>query len=299
VVQKRNVSALFLLFPLLLAAVFGTYLYISVGSNAATTCTQLVPDSANVTFFANSTIAGATVTYGNGTTSFYQAGTCPQPVHENLYQAVSAVSQDPHFIKDENGSQFTVDPINSLANPLDLQNGSTYEELIFDDLNLSDPIFPCNLNLIYSNPIAEIYVFIPVSANGTLVYANETVAAYPGNELQFNCPSETGLQTFAKSQITPQFQVGGFNFNLISNGTDFVGANSTSYPGYDYVFNITYTGTPGQNVTQQVVFTWPTAGAFSSGDQPTQFMATPFDAYVVMRWFTNSTGLFLTVTTLA
>lgn len=284
---------------MLLAAVFGVYVYSSVGS-AANPCILLVPDSANVTFAANSTFSGDVVSFVNGTNSFFAAGSCPQPVHSNLYGAVSAVMQDQQFVSRENGSQFTVDPINSMASPLTLDNGSVYEELIFNRLNLSDPIYPCNLNLVYSNPIAAIYVFVPVLANGSYAYANESIASFPGNELQFNCPQETGIATFASAQLPGQFQVGGFTFNLISNGTNFVGQNSTSYPGYDYAFNVTYVSTSGYgNTTQQVVFTWPKAGSLSNNQEPSPFIAAPFDAYVVMRWFTNSTGLYLTVTTLA
>jgi hypothetical protein len=258
-----------------------------------------VPDSANVTFYANSTLSGINVAYQNGTSSFFLAGSCPQPVHEDLYQAVSNVSRDSRFLRAENGSQFTVDPINSLSQPLDAQNGSVFVALIFNELNLSDPIFPCNLNLVYSNPISQIYVFIPVTSNGTLAYGNETVAAYPGSQLQFNCPQETGTITYPKAELPQQFQVGGFAFSLVSNGTNFVGANGTSYPGFDYAFNVTYSyGNETGLSPAQVVFTWPSIAA-SSSQEPSPFISAPFQANVVMRWFTNSTGLYLTVTTLA
>ncbi len=283
------------MFPLLLAAVFGAYLYSSVGRVTPYSCTVLIPDSANVTLSANATVDGTFVTFSNGTNTFFSAGTCPQPVHQNLYDAVSVVTQDPRFVSEENGSEFTVDPTNSLAAPLTAPNGSTYEELIFNHLNLSDPIFPCNLNFVYSNPLAAIYVFVPVLPNGTYAYANDTIVEFPGNQLRFNCPQETGLTTYAKSRIPQQFQVGGFSFKLVGNGTNFVGDNGTSYPGFDYAFNVSYTQ---GNVTQQVVFTWPSAGALSSGQRPNPFLLAPYQAYVVMRWFTNATGLYFTVTTL-
>jgi hypothetical protein len=300
-VQKKQISAVFLLFPIILAAVFGAYLYRTVGSSSASGCAQLVPDSSNITFFANSTIAGTLVNSSGGSSAFYRAGTCPQPVHQDLYQAISAVTMDPRFVRAENGTQFTVDPINSLSQPVQLTNGLTYQELIFNHLNLSDPIYPCNLNLIYSQPISAIYVFVPILANGSLNYDNETIAAYPGSQLQFYCPTETGLTTFEKSQIPTNFTVGGFSFNLVSNKTNFSAPNGTSYPGYSYAFNVTYGNSSGE--TQQAIFTWPSVSAFSSGQIPSPFIATPFGTpqgvYVVMRWFSNSTGTFLTVTTLA
>ncbi len=144
-------SGVFLLFPILLAAVFGGYLYYS--ATPSSSCTQPVSPSAQISFFANSTVAGEVVSYGNGTTYFYTAGACPQPVYQDVYNAVATVNQDPRFVRVENGSQFTVDPINSLASPIDMINGSVDEELIFNHLNLSYPIFPCNMNLVYSNPI--------------------------------------------------------------------------------------------------------------------------------------------------
>ena len=296
-VQKRKISGVFLLFPILLAAVFGSYLYFV--ATPVGNCTQLVPPSAQISFFANSTQSGDVVSYTNGTANFYAAGACPQPVYQNVYNAVATVNQDPRFVKAENGSQFTVDPINSLSSPLELLNGSVDEELIFNHLNLSDPIFPCNMNLVYSNPIAQIYVFIPVTSNGTYVYGNESIAAYPGYQLQFNCPTETGVTTFLKSQIPGQFQLGNFTFDLVSNGTNIAADNGTSYPGYDYLFNVTYAGL----ITQQTVFNWPSVQALSNNQEPSPFIATPFSSAsetgVVMRWFTNSTGLYLTVTTLA
>jgi len=297
VVQRKKISGVFLLFPLLLAVVFGSYIhYVSSPVNS---CTQLVPSTAQISFFANSTIVGEYVTYSNGTSNFFTAGACPQPVYQNVYSAVATVDQDPRFIRIENGSQFTVDPINSLSQPITMLNGSEVGELIFNDLNLTDPIYPCNMNLIYSNPIAQIYVFIPLLPNGTYVYGNESIVAYPGSELRFYCPTETGVVTYLKSQIPDQFQSGNFTFNLVSNGTNVVATNGTSYPGYDYLFNVTYAGT----ITQQVVFNWPSINDLLNNQEPSPFVVTPFSTTssigVVMRWFTNSTGLYLTVTTLA
>jgi hypothetical protein len=282
-----------------LAAVFGAYLYLDLGTHS-NLCTTIIPDSATSSFFANSTISGVNVTYSDGSSSFYLSGVCPQPVHQNLYNAVSIVSQDPRFVREENGSQFTIDPTNSILTPTSLGNGSSVEALLFNDLNQSDPIFPCNLDFTYSNPIARILVILPVVDNGTQIdYSNESIAVVPSSIPPFNCPQETGVATVANSQLTNELQVGGFDFELISNSSSFVGANGTSYPGYDYAFNVTYVGSPPQNVTQQVVFTWPSEGTLADGQRPTPFIATPFNAYVVMRWFTNSTGLYLTVTTLA
>ena len=301
---QKSYKALFLIFPILLAAVFGTYLYATVGNGNGNgtgnslACTQLFPDSAQFNFFANSTVAGTYVTSSNGTNTFFPAGACPQPVHQALSNAIANVTTKTQLSQDENGTQFTVDSVNSLGSPLTAANGSMYEALIFNHLNLSDPIFPCNLNEVYRNPIAQIDVYIPVLSNGSLVYANSTIITVPGSALQFNCPQETGLTTFSKSQIPQQFTVGGFSFNLIFNGTNYV-TNGTSYLGFDYAFNVTYTA---PNVTQifrqTVVFNWPSAQSFASNVQPTPFIATPFDSYVVMRWYVNST-LYLTVTTLA
>ncbi len=282
-----------------MAAVFGGYLYLDLGSHS-NLCTTIIPDSATASFFANSTISGVNVTYSDGTRSFYLSGACPQPVHQNLYTAVATVSQNPRFVREENGSQFTVDPTDSILTPTALGNGSTVEALLFNDLNMSDPIFPCNLDFTYSNPIARILVIIPVIDNGTQVdYSNESILVVPTSVPPFNCPQETGIATVAKSQLNNELQVGGFAFKLISNSTSFVGANGTSYPGYDYAFNVTYVGSPPQNETEQVVFTWPSAGVLANSQPPSPFIATPFNAFVVMRWFTNATGLYLTVTTLA
>ncbi len=301
VVQKKQVSAIFLLFPVLLAAVFGGYLYFDFRSDFSNPCANLVPQSNNITFFANSTVSGTVVNATNSGQNFYQAGACPQPVHQNLYHAISVISQDPRFVKAENGSQFTIDPINSLNGNESLLNGTMVQELIFNHLNLSDPIYPCNLNLIYSNPISAIYVFVPVLPNGTEVFSNDSIAVYPGNQLRFYCPAETGVTTFVRSQIPGHFDVGNFSFNLVSNQTNFVGVNGTSYPGYDYAFNVTYQNFTAQ--TQQAVFSWPSATALSSGQLPSPFIATPYSLpsaiFVVMRWFANSTGTYLTITTLA
>jgi hypothetical protein len=211
-----------------------------------------------------------------------------------LYDAISNVSKDARFFSRENGSQFTIDPVNSFNAPLTLANGSSFEALIFNHLNLSDPIFPCNLNEVYRKPLAQIVVYIPVLPNGSYAYANSIFASYPGSVLQFNCPQETGLTTFSRSQIPDQFVVGGFSFNLIFNGTNYVGTNGTSYPGFDYAFNVTYVQ---ENATQIVVFNWPSSQSIASDAQPSPFIATPFNSGVVMRWFSNST-LYLTVTTL-
>ncbi len=298
-VQKRNVAGAFLIFPLILAAVFGGYLYFDLG-NHSNLCTTIIPDSANASFFANSTISGVNVTYSDGSSAFYLSGACPQPVHQNLYNAVVTVSQDPRFVREENGSQFTVDPTNSLVTHTSLGNGSSIEALLFNRLNMSDPIFPCNLDFTYSNPIARILVIIPVVDNGTQVdYSNESVVVVPSDIPPFNCPTETGVATYSASQLSNETQLGGFEFQLISSSSNFAGANGTTYPGYDYAFNVTYVGSPPENQTQQVVFTWPSSGALASDQLPTPFIATPFNSYVVMRWFTNSTGLYLTVTTLA
>jgi hypothetical protein len=286
-----------LLFPLILAAVFGAYLYVDFRS--ANSCTTLIPDSATASFFANSTVAGVSVSYGNGSSSFFLAGKCPQPVHQNLYNAISVVAQDPRFIRDENGSQFTVDPIYSTNTPVNVGNGSEFNVLVFNRLNLSDPIFPCNMSTVFSKPIAQIDVLIPVSSNGTNVYSNDTITEYSGSQLRFNCQPETGVAILAKTRVIQPFQVGGFSFKLVSNETNFVGTNGTSFPGYDYAFNITYVGNPSQSFTQQVVFTWPSAGALNNNQAPKPFVKTSFNSYVVLRWFTNSTGLYLVVTTLA
>lgn len=278
---------------------FGAYLYTAVGStSSSSSCVRLLPVNATVSPVENSTFAGYQVRYGNGTFSYSQVGVCPSPVYLQLYEAVSNVTSDPRFTRAANGVQYVVDPVDSMTGPLQANNGSIFAELIFNNLNQSSTVYPCNLNFISKSPISAIFVFVPVLGNGSLLYANETITEVPGNQLQFNCQQmqETGSTTFAKSQIPQQFQVGNFGFNLISNGTNYVGANNTSYPGYDYAFNVTY---PSSNLTQQVVFTWHSAADLSNGKQPNPFILTPYGAYVVMRWFTNSTGLYLVVTTRA
>ena len=277
---------------------FGAYLYTAVGSKSTNSCIQLLPTTATVSPVENSTFAGYQISYGNGTIVYSQVGVCPSPVYSQLYDAVSNVTADPRFTRAANGVQYVVDPVDSMTGPLTANNGTVFAELIFNNLNQSSTVYPCNLNFISKSPISAIFVFIPVLGDGTLLYANESITEVPGSQLQFNCQQmqETGSTTFAKSQIPPQFQVGSFDFNLVSNGTNFVGVNGTSYPGYDYAFNVNY---PSSNLTQQVVFTWPSASDLSGGKQPEPFILSPYGAYVVMRWFTNSTGLYLVVTTRA
>ena len=282
---------MFLLFPLLIGAVFGAYLYTAIPATSSN-CTQVVPDSASINFFDNSTVAGFYVSYINGTNSFYSLGGCPQPVHQKLNNAVSTIEQDAKFVTAENGSRFTIDPVNSLGPPLTAPNGSVYEAVFFDNLNLSDTIYPCNLASAFKKPIGQIEVLLPVLPNGTYVMENKTVLSYSGSQLHFNCPPETGVKTFARSQIPNQFNVGGFNFTLAFNGPDYVTTNGTSYPGFDYVFNVSY-----GNTSQIVVFNWVSVHSISTNDQPTPFLATPFRSYVVMRWFGENSTLFLTVTT--
>ena len=124
---------MFLIFPLLVGAVFGGYLYTAVSGNSA--CAQVVPDSAQVNFVDNATTVGILVSYTNGSSSFFNVGECPQPVHQTLYNAVNTVQADPKFVSAENGSQYTIDPINSLSQPLQAPNGSVYGVLFFDKLN--------------------------------------------------------------------------------------------------------------------------------------------------------------------
>jgi hypothetical protein len=295
-VQKKRTEAVFLLFPLILAGVFGAYVYSSVSNNHSLPCMQIVPYTANVTATGNTTYFGYDVSYPNGTNSYYSLGACPSPVHQILYDVVYNVTQDPRFIAAEGGANYVVDPVNSLTGPQGNGNGSLYALLIFNDMNLSSTIYPCNLNFAYKSTITEIRVLIPMTLNGTLTYQNETVMKYPGSALNYNCPPETGLTTFAKSQIPNQFNVGNFTFDLISNSTNYAATNGTSYPGYDYAFNVTY---PSDNLSESVVFTWPTASALASNQVPSPFISVPYQGYAVMRWFTNSTGLYLTVTTLA
>lgn len=295
-VQKRKTEAVFLLFPLILAGVFGTYLYSSVVASSPLPCMQIVPYSANVTETANSTYFGYVVSYPNGTNSFYSLGTCPSPVHQLLYQVVANATQDPRFVAAEGGTKYVVDPVNSLTGLEECGNESFCVELVFNDMNLSDTVYPCNLNLAYKFTISQIRVVIPTSLSGNFSFQNETVQEFPGSELKYNCPAETGLVTYAKSQIPSQFNVGNFTFDLISNETDYAATNGTSYPGYDYAFNVTY---PSANLSQSVVFTWPSASELSNNQEPNPFIVTPYQGYVVMRWFTNSTGLYLVVTTLA
>jgi len=257
---------------------------------------QILPDNATVSATANSTYFGYQVSFPNGTTSYYSLGVCPSPVHQLLYNVVSNVSEDPRFVSAESGARFVVDPVNSLSSPQGNGNGSIYAVLIFNDLNLSDTIYPCNLQYVYKNPISSIYVIIPMTNNGSLVYQNESVSKYPGSDLNYNCPTETGIVTYAKSQIPQNFNLGNFTFDLVGNGTNYNAGNGTSYPGYDYAFNVTY---PSQNLTALAVFTWPSASALSQNQEPTPFLAAPYQGYAVMRWFTNSTGLYLIVTTRA
>jgi hypothetical protein len=255
---------------------------------------QVVPDSANIQFFDNSTFAGDTVSYSNGTTGFFAAGVCPQPVSTALYDAVISVEQDQKFVSAENGSTYTINSIESLAGPLTAPNGSEYEALVFDNLNTSDTIFPCNLSGMYKNPLGQIEVLAPILANGSLDWASKAIFSYSGKELQFNCPSETGVTTFAISQIPEQFQVGGFSFQLLFNGTNYRADNGTSYQGFEYVFSVSY-----DNPSQLVLFHWVSFSAELSNQLPSPFVATPFDSYVVMRWFTANSTLYLRITTSA
>ena len=243
-------------------------------------------------FFDNTTAAGFYVSYTNGTNTFYSAGVCPQPVHRALYNAVSSVENDSKFVAAENGSQFTIDPINSLGPPLTAPNGSVYEALFFDRLNVSDTIYPCNLAGAFKQPLAEIEVLLPVTSNGSYIMENKTVLSFAQNQLRPNCPPETGLVTFARSQIPNQFSVGGFNFTLAFNGQNYVAPNGTRYAGQDYVFNVNY-----GNMTQLVVFSWPSASALAANSQPVPFIATPFSSYVIMRWFGANSTIYLTITT--
>jgi hypothetical protein len=200
-------------------------------------CTQLVPDSAQINFVDNTTSAGVDVSYVNGTSSYYSVGQCPQPVHQKLYIALATIQQDPKFVSAENGSQFTIDSVNSLGPPLTAPNGSVYEAVYFDRLNVSDTIYPCNLAGAFKMPLAQIEVLIPVMPNGTYVTENKTVFSFSGSQLHFRCPAES-VKTFAKSQIPHQFNVGGFNFTLAFSGSTYVATNGTSYPGVYYAFNV-------------------------------------------------------------
>ena len=289
--QRSTPKAVYLLFPLLVGGIFGGYLYIAAPT-ISSGCTQIVPDSAQINFFDNTTVAGFYVSYTNGTNSFYYAGVCPQPVHRALYDAVASVVSDSKFVAQENGSQFTVDPVNSLGAPLTAPNGSVYEALFFDRLNLSDTIYPCNLAGAFKQPLAEIEVLLPVRPNGSYIPENKTILYYPQNQLRPNCPPETGVVTFARSQIPHQFTVGGFNFTLAFTGQNYVATNGTSYAGQDYVFNVAY-----GNTTQAVVFNWPSSAALASNAEPTPFIALAMNSYVIVRWFGANSTLYVTITT--
>jgi hypothetical protein len=287
---KPAPKGVFLLFPLLVGAIVGGYLYAVVPASYA--CIQIVPDSAQINFVDNTTVAGILVSYTNGTSSFFAVGACPQPVHQALFNAVNTIQEDPKFVSAENGSQFTIDPVNSLGPPLTAPNGSVYEALFFDRLNQSNTIYPCNLAGVFKQPLGQIEVLLPVTSNGTYAMNNKTVLSYSGNQLHFNCPSETGVQTFAKSQIPNEFNVGGFNFSLAFTGANYAMTNGTSFPGWDYVFNVNY-----GNFSQVVVFNWPSANALSQNAEPSPFIATPFSSYAVMRWYVANSTLYLTITT--
>ena len=123
---------------------------------------------------------------------------------------------------------------------------------------------------------------------------NKTILSYSGSQLHFNCPNETGVKTLAKSQIPNKFNVGGFNFTLAFSGANYALSNGTSYPGVDYVFNVTYA-----NFSQTVVFNWRSANTLTQNTLPTPFIATPFSPPVVMRWFAANSTLYLRITTTA
>jgi hypothetical protein len=143
-VRHRNTAiALILVVIILLSA--GFYLHVSplgpltrlvVRSTGAGSCLLEVPSDANIAEYHNSTTVGNFVTYSNGTRSFFDAASCPQPATPSIYEVATLVVSDPSFIRAENGSAFFLDVQNSIdVGPLQVidNNGTTltYSQMTF------------------------------------------------------------------------------------------------------------------------------------------------------------------------
>src|SRR5580658_1472269 len=81
------------------------------GENSAsvptsTVCVLSVPENATVTQTNNSTNVGSVMTFQNGTSYYFDAAKCPQPLQAQLYAIIYPIVIDPRFIAMENGTTY-------------------------------------------------------------------------------------------------------------------------------------------------------------------------------------------------
>jgi hypothetical protein len=69
-------------------------------------CILEIPNGTTMTPFSNFSLAGTFVNYPNGTSVFFDASICPQPLSPQVYAVAYRVVTDPRFIAEENGVTF-------------------------------------------------------------------------------------------------------------------------------------------------------------------------------------------------
>jgi hypothetical protein len=200
----RNALAFSLVFTIIVASIFGAYLTFTLGKNEQLTitssihsaCLEEVPANSAITSMANYTFVGTNVTLVNGTQRLFPLGACPQPATPLLYDAVMSIESNASFIAAENGSQYEVDPMDSLGMHESGNFNGTYHNysvVLFNDYS-NQTYYPCGKSFISKTDLGQIQVALDTLPNGTLNFADPVISILPEFELNvWHCPVQSSV----------------------------------------------------------------------------------------------------------
>jgi hypothetical protein len=153
------------------------------GNSTSSSCILSVPENATVTQTFNSTNVGSVVIFQNGTSRYFDAASCPQPLQAQLYAIVYPIVTDPSFTAIENGTTYHY--VGMASGSRTFANGTTVNEPQYHFVSYGSPLDPnvtnCSGGVVpissygtYST-VDELVAFLPYYANGTANYSAMTL----------------------------------------------------------------------------------------------------------------------------
>ena len=245
-------------------------------NSTASSCILSVPENATVTQTSNSTKVGSVVTFQNGTSYYFDAAGCPQPLQAQLYAIVYPIVTDPSFAAMENGTTYHY--VGMASGSRTFANGTTVNEPQYHFVSYGDPLDPnvtnCSGSLVpissygtYST-VNELVAFLPYYANGTANYSGMMFSLQP-SQLVFMCTTTITantsevLTTLTTTQLgcgnglvddeVPCLNLEGWGINYTNSSVFLVLQNQSPV---SFTLNITYSGSAAnKGFTGSVTYT--------------------------------------------
>lgn len=248
----------------------------STSESTSTLCILSIPENATITQTFNSTNLGSVVTFQNGTSYYFDAASCPQPLQAQLYAIVYPIVTDPSFTAVENGTAYHY--VGMASGSRTFANGTTVNEPQYHFVSYGNPLDPnltnCSGGVVpissygtYST-VNELVAFLPYYANGTANYSAMTFSVQSSQFIQMCTTTTTANTSEVYTTLTttqlgcgnglvddevPCLNLEGWGINYTSSSLFLVLQNQSPV---SFTLNITYSGSAAnKGFTGSVTYT--------------------------------------------